>query len=173
MDNPQNQNWFSKRFDQVTGKTELREEIDKLSRAVNYLTGTAYVDGPYELPPDELVRQLGEYDSQIIDELIDQRLFDVLGGVGAMRGDYDSARARSIEDSRRLWIYSPLVSWQISTWTNYGLGDSVSISTRNEKEENCLYFENLKDIKTGERLSASHRSTPIEKIILIKSQQKP
>ena len=59
-------------------------------------------------------------------------------------------------------------------FTKFTVGITPGImKVRNEKEENCLYFENLKDIKTGERLSASHRSTPIEKIILIKSQQKP
>lgn len=35
-----------------------------------------------------------------------------------------------------------------------------------KEENNCLYFKNLKDIKTKEKESSSMRTTPIKKIIL-------
>lgn len=35
-----------------------------------------------------------------------------------------------------------------------------------EEEKNCLYFKNLRDIKTKEKESSSMRTTPIKKIIL-------
>ena len=61
-------------------------------------------------------------------------------------------------------------------FTKFGVGITPGIiKIRSENEENCLYLENPKDIKTRERLSKSIRTTPIERIILIKkdeSQQK-
>ena len=40
------------------------------------------------------------------------------------------------------------------------------LKVESEKEKNCLFFENLKDTKTKEKLSSAMRTTPIEKIIL-------
>ena len=46
------------------------------------------------------------------------------------------------------------------------------IKIENEEEKNCLYFENLKDAKTKEKISSSMRTTPIKKIIFIGKERK-
>jgi len=42
------------------------------------------------------------------------------------------------------------------------------IKTESDGEQNCLFFENLKDAKTKEKISSSMRTTPIQKIKLEK-----
>jgi hypothetical protein len=42
------------------------------------------------------------------------------------------------------------------------------IKISGKEEDNCLYFENLKDVKTKERICRARRTAPIGKIWLIK-----
>lgn len=107
------------------GRALLGEEIDRVERAFGLLR-EAYVDGPYRLPPDELVRQLSEYDSAILQDLVTQLNYDVIGGLsGAL--DHDAERTRSVEEARLLYRYDVLTEWAVHTWTNYGFGENVEI----------------------------------------------
>ena len=123
-----NRNMLQRFYDSVTGREDLLAKIDSLGQAVEYLTQEAYVSGPYELPPDELVNQLNEYDPQLVADLVDERLWETFGST---YGDREDTRNRILHDNQALWINSPLYIWQIQTWTNYGLGDTVRITTVN------------------------------------------
>ena len=85
----------------------------------------AYIDGPYHLPPEELLRQLGEY-APAVDELYG---WDVLSGYSA---DTTDTRGRAILESRRLWQQNPLAIWIVNTWTSYGLGEGIKINAEDE-----------------------------------------
>ena len=85
----------------------------------------AYLDGPYELPPDELIRQLGEY-APVIDEIYG---WDVLAGY---QMDTTDQRRRALNESRRLWMYNPLAIWTVNTWTSFGLGEGIKITAVDE-----------------------------------------
>lgn len=115
-------------FSQETNKAEL----EALQGAIQYLVEEAYWEGPMSITPDNMLSRLGELDSQLIDDLINQRQWDVLGTVGgAYFGDLEYARKYAIDQSRYMYIYNPLVKWMIGVWTNYGLGDSVEVAVNN------------------------------------------
>lgn len=46
------------------------------------------------------------------------------------------------------------------------------LKVETEKEKSCLYFENLRNPKTKERISSSMRTTPVKKIVFIKKEKK-
>jgi len=135
-------------FDNLTGKTALREEFQserkeleenfqaelaRIQGAVQFLVEDAMYEGAMPIQPEELVARLGEYDSQFVDELINLRQWDAIGGLGMnLYTDYDQVRDRAIRDSRYLATYSPLATWILAVWTNYGMGDSVRITPNND-----------------------------------------
>ena len=104
----------------------LGDEKRKLQSAVNQVY-SAYLTGPYALPPDELLRQLSEWDSSVVNDLVTQLGYDRLGSLGGYQTETEAMRQRAIDESRRLWRYAPLAQWGVQTWTNYGLGESVQI----------------------------------------------
>lgn len=110
----------------------LGPEKQKLERTVQRLY-EAYQEGPFELPPDQLIRQLQETDSAVLQDIVTQLAWDSLGMLG---GSYqiasEAARKRAVDESRRLWEYSPLAWWAIQVWTNYGLGETVKITCDDE-----------------------------------------
>lgn len=113
----------------IAGPAWLEEQA-KVKQSVSALWG-AYLDGPFQLPPDELIRQLGEYDSGIIADLVTQLAYDQIGGQSTY-GDDETARQRAISESRRLWTYDPLAQWQVNTWTNFGFGEGIDVVPSDE-----------------------------------------
>ncbi len=88
----------------------------------------AYLDGPYQLPPQELVRQLSEFDSAQVMDLVAQLGYDYLGSMSGYGQNADFERQRAVEESRRLFRYAPLAQWAVQTWTNFGVGESIAIT---------------------------------------------
>lgn len=106
----------------------LGPEKAKLDRGLAILQN-AYLDGPYHLPPDELARQLQETDSALLQDLLTQMAWDNLGSLtGSYQVSSEQSRKRAIDESRRLWTYAPLAQWAVQTWTNFGLGEAVTIT---------------------------------------------
>lgn len=102
--------------------TLLGPEKARLQEAF-YLMQRAYQSGPWELPPDELVRQLKEVDPWAIQDILWQQGWELLGGINTEAG---LERERAVQESKQLYK-SPLGQWQVWLWTGWGLGDKVSV----------------------------------------------
>jgi hypothetical protein len=116
---------------QRVGRALLGEEIGRLESSFNLLR-EAYLDGPWQLPPEELIKQLGEQESAILYDLVTQLEYEIIGGLGSMyAADTEAQRRRAIDESRRLWQYAPLSQWTVWLWTNYGMGEKIDIKAEN------------------------------------------
>jgi len=165
---------LEERLEELDKLDELEKNVDQLAEANKLLTG-AYLDGPYVLPPDELIRQFTEYyDPQLVDDLIDRLNWEAISGYG---GYSDDERTRAVNDSKRMWKYSILARWIINLWTFYGLGENVEIVAEDEqgdeawqeflaadRNQTILAKDKLDDISrwllvTGERFFAFYAST--------------
>lgn len=102
--------------------------------AVTQRLWEAYQEGPYSLTPGELVRQLSEYDSSLLDDLVNQLQWERVGMLGYGQ-DSDAERQRFVKESQRLWKYNPLAQWSVWTWTDYGFGDEVLVTCEDEDAE--------------------------------------
>ncbi len=92
----------------------------------------AYQEGPYELPPEELLRQLREqFDPQLVMDLVEQLQWEPFGA-GYQPG-MEQQRQRAVQDSRRMWLYSVVAQWIIRLWTYYAVGESVEVIPTDEK----------------------------------------
>jgi len=109
----------------------LGDERRKLQEMTQILYN-AYLEGPYILPPEQLIAQLKEQgDSALLTDLVHQLYWEQLGTPG-YAGDVTAERNRAIDESRRLWKYNPLAQWTINLWTNYGFGENVEIQPEDE-----------------------------------------
>ena len=111
------------------GGATLREQQERMTQTLLTLAN-AYEVGRYELPPDELVRQLKEYTSGAdVDYIV-----SLLGWEGANLFTADLARERdyAISQSRHAWRHSPLYQWSVWAWTNWGMGESVQVTPTDE-----------------------------------------
>lgn len=115
-------------------------------RAANFLLGNerhklqemaqslynAYLEGPFVLPPDQLITQLREqYDSGILYDMVQSLYWEQLGAVGYAQ-NLTAERIRAIDESRRLWKYNVIASYIIHLWTNYSFGENVIITPKDE-----------------------------------------
>lgn len=107
----------------------LGDEKRRLNETARLLS-EAYLTGPFLLPPQQLIQQLRETDSAILQDLVNQLYYENLTGYGLTQDD--SERQRAVSESRRLWKYSPLAWWSVWLWTNYGLGESLTITCDDE-----------------------------------------
>lgn len=89
-----------------------------------YLMQRAYRAGPWELPPDELLRQLKEVDPWAVQDILWQQGWEVLGGISS---DTAMERERAVKESEQLYK-SPLGQWTVWLWTGWGLGDKVTVT---------------------------------------------
>ena len=133
----------------------LGKEKEQLNRAMQTML-RAYEDGPFELPPDELLRQLKELDAGVIQDLVTQMGYDYLGSMGAYAVGGEAERQRAVNLSRRLWQIAPLAQWAVQTWTNFGLGESVTIQCNdpdaNEVCQEAWRAERNADLFADDRL---------------------
>jgi hypothetical protein len=129
---------------QRLGHALLGQEIQNLQESFGLLRN-AYLDGPWRLPPDELVRQLGEYDSAVLHDLVLQLNYDLIGGMlDQLSEDRERDTARS--EARRLFRYDVLTEWAVATWTNYGFGENIEITPVDEAAQ-----ETWEEFWTSER----------------------
>jgi len=111
----------------VSGTEILR--IQETMRALS----EAYYEGPFQLPPEQLLNTLREYDSAVLGDLVNQLYWEQLGGGYSM--DMARARKRATDESRRQWIYSVLYQWAVWLWTNYGFGENIIVTAKDAKPE--------------------------------------
>jgi len=111
-------------FDRLR-KRVLGREFDKLAEAMAIMN-QGYYDGPWRLPPNELARELAEVDSQLLYDLLQQAGWEVVSAAGYDLGD-TAERERSVKEATRLWKYSPVAQQIVTTWTSFGVGESVEI----------------------------------------------
>jgi len=98
-------------------QAQLEETVARLANA--------YEVGRYELPPEELVRQLREYASGAdVDYIV-----SLLGWEGANLFTADLTRERdyAISQSRHAWRHSPLYQWSVWIWTAQATGESINV----------------------------------------------
>lgn len=108
----------------------LGDERRKLQEAVQLLHN-AYMEGPFVLPPEQLLSQLKEQGPDLLYDLVQQLQWETLGAAGYAQ-DLTAERTRAIDESRRLWKYSPIAQWLIWLMTNYGFGENVVIVPEDE-----------------------------------------
>lgn len=108
----------------------LGDERRKLQQSAQLLY-SAYLEGPFHLPPDQLVAQLKEQDSALLYDLVQSIYWEQLGTPGYAQ-DLTAERNRAIDESRRLWKYNPLAQWMIEIHTNYGFGENIEIQPEDE-----------------------------------------
>ena len=99
------------------------DEQERLSKAFR-LMANAYLDGPWVRPPERVLAELREVDPWLIQDYLSQLGWDVVGYSFAGHAE----RERAVQESRRLWKYSPMAQWAIWLWTSWGLGESVKIT---------------------------------------------
>ena len=104
----------------------LGDEKRKLVATLETLVG-AYFTGPWQLPPQELARQLQEQDPWLITTMLDQLGWETIGTMGYWT-DTTAERERAELESVRLYKYSPLAQWAVWLWTGWGLGDKVTVT---------------------------------------------
>jgi hypothetical protein len=90
----------------------LGDERRKLQQSAQLLYD-AYLEGPFHLPPDQLMAQLKEQDSALLYDLVQQLYWEQLGTPGYGQ-NLVAERSRAIDESRRLWKYNPLAQWTIN-----------------------------------------------------------
>jgi len=108
----------------------LGDERRKLRESAQLLYN-AYLEGPFYLPPEQLLSQLREQDSSIFYDMIQSLYWEQLGTPGYGQ-DITAERSRAIDESRRLWKYNPLAQWMIWLWTNYGFGENIAVQPEDE-----------------------------------------
>jgi len=104
----------------------LGEEKEKLQNVAAALM-RAYQEGPYILPPDQLITQLREVDSSILTDLVLQLQYEQMGSMGYNPAQTDAERSRAIDESRRQYKYDVVVQWIIHLWTDFGFGENISV----------------------------------------------
>jgi hypothetical protein len=111
------------------GGTILREQQERMAQTLLTLAN-AYEVGRYELPPDELLRQLSEYTSSAdLDYIVSLMGWE---GNNIYTADMTREREYAIRRSAHAWRHSPLYQWSIWAWTNWGLGESVQVTPDDE-----------------------------------------
>lgn len=120
---------FRERITAFVGGAELRERQVATEKMFSIVTN-AYEMGKYELPPAELLRQLGEFaGSADLDFIMSLLPFE---GDGLFSADLSKEREHAIRRSERAWRRSPLYQWSVWSWTNWGVGESVQVTPTDE-----------------------------------------
>ncbi len=150
---------------------ELEKSIQGLQE-LNQRLAVAYLDGPYILPPNELVQQLQEYyDPALVQDLVDQLSWESVSGYG---GANEDERVRAVNDSKRFWKYSILARWIVNLWTFYGLGESLSITPEDEGEDDLSAMNVWNEFWNADRnqhLTAKDRVDEISRWLLVTGER--
>ncbi len=119
-------------------RTSVRDRITRvfLSDHVTAMEHTiavmenAYRQGPYLLSEKELVRQLSEADSYLVDYILRQRNYQLLSGAVTSFGEED--RLRAVDEARLMYHYNVQTASAVQMWTDFGFGQSVEVKPRDE-----------------------------------------
>jgi hypothetical protein len=153
--------------------TTLESQVTDLQGIAARLA-EAYTAGSYELPPTELVRQLREYDSSLISDLVDQMGWEAVSGYG---GYSEGERQRAVADSTRMAKYSTLAKWTINLWTFYGLSSNVDIvpddDSRDVEDEHSAQsvWTEFWDADRNQAIIAKDRLDELSRWLLIKGER--
>ena len=100
-------------------------------RATTDVLASAYSEAQR---PDMLISRLQEYDSQLVQDLIDRIYWESVGSYGDNSAN-EARRQRAITASKVMWTGgTPLYEWAIRYWTAHGLGQSVGVDIGDEVE---------------------------------------
>jgi len=100
------------------GEALFRQERERLAETAR-LMQQAYAYGPWVRPPDVVAKELEELDPWVLTDVLSRVGWDVVGMLGA-----DAQRDRAVQESRRLYHYSPIAQWAVWLWTSWGLGEN-------------------------------------------------
>ena len=103
----------------------MGDEKRKLQEAYS-LIYDAYLEGPYQLPPEMLIQQLQEMDSAVLYDMVQNLLYDKIGSFSYGK-DTEAERVRAVDESRRAFRVDVLTQWIIWLWTNFGFGEQIQV----------------------------------------------
>jgi len=133
----ENEGLFYKARTAIAHALEPQGERDKIVETVSGLL-RAYEQGPWQLPPEALVQQLKEQDTWMIQDILNQMDWESLGTYAS---DTSAERERAINDSARLFKYSPLAQFSLWLWTGWGLGDEITVLIRDNDKVQEIWDE--------------------------------
>lgn len=145
----------------------VAQERRKVQETLTILQN-AYLSGPWQLPPDELARQLKEQgiDEGLLNYLISQVGWDVIGGYG---DDTTAERERTLNESVRLYKYSPLAQWAVWLWSNWGLGETLDVTPNDEGAVEV--WDEFWEADRNARLFAADRIHELSHWLLVKGNR--
>jgi len=104
----------------------LKDDLDKLAEMQDILLN-GYFQGPGLLPPQELLRQLEEQDSQLVDYLLSLRQWERLSGGEWNLNLTEQDRLRAVNTARYYTHYDTQSYLAMNAWTNFGFGQSIEV----------------------------------------------
>ena len=114
-------------------KALLGKEQSRLEEATRRLYN-AYLEGPYLMTPENLLSQLQEVDSALLQDFVNQVGWETIGSVGyGATEPTEGERLRAVDESRRLYRYDVITQWVVWLWTNFGFGETITVTPENEK----------------------------------------
>jgi hypothetical protein len=86
------------------------------------------------MSPETLVRGLQEVDSRLIDLIMRQRGYEIIGGVPGLQGLSltEQDRIRAVEEARYMDFYDVQTNRAKSMWTDFGFGQRIDIEPVND-----------------------------------------
>ena len=160
---------FRERIANLLLGDQLSEQQEKLNQLaeMNQRMAQAYLDGPYDLPPERLLEQLREYyDPALVADLVDRMNWEAIGGYG---GYSDDERIRAVNDSKRMFRYSIIARWIVSLWTYYGIGANVSIVAEDEKAD--AVWQDFWAADRNQRVIAKDRMDELSRWLLVTGER--
>jgi len=117
----------------LAARTLFRGRIAQMDR-MTALLQEAYREGPYTMPPEQLVRRLAETMGgdrlfDLVYRLSDKRV--LIGGMGF--GSFEQTedqRRRVVDESRLMYETDGQAENAVAMWSAYGLGQQVQIKTK-------------------------------------------
>lgn len=119
-------------------RTSVRDRITRIFlsdhiRAMDHTIGVmeaAYRSGPYLLSEEALVKQLSEADNYLVDYILRQRNYQLLGAAVTTFGEED--RLRAVDEARLMYHYDVQTARAVQMWTDFGFGQSVEVVPQDE-----------------------------------------
>ena len=147
----------------------LGEEKARLEVATQRLY-EAYLEGPYLRSPEQLLVELQEVDSSLLQDLVNQMGYDIIGGVGFGSSEpTESERLRSVDESRRLYRYDVVSQWIIWVWTNFGFGQTISVVP--EDESALEIWNEFWDADRNQRILAEDEQHALSEDLLVDGEK--
>jgi len=90
----------------------------------------AYRRGPYALSEDDLVRHMLEADNYLIDYVLRQRNYQLLGSAVTELTEDD--RLRAVDEARHMYFHDVNTKRAVNMWTDFGFGQTVEVAPADE-----------------------------------------